>query len=207
MSPSAGPPATTSGRVALVPGVLALLPEYAGIEDPVSGLRSACRHAVTWLAESGTVSVRTSSASGLRVASHLMDQVSVDDADSVSADSTRADLTRADLTRADSTRADSIRVESVLVIGNGSACRTEKAPGHFDPRAEAFDDELDRALRTPDLPVLAALDLSLADELWADASALRDLGGGLLTPVHRAEMLYDDDPYGVRYWVCRWELP
>ena len=36
-------------RVVLVPGVLALLPDYAGVEDPVTDLRTACRDAVGWL--------------------------------------------------------------------------------------------------------------------------------------------------------------
>ena len=36
-------------RVVLVPGVLALLPEYAGIEDPVAELRAAALDAVAWL--------------------------------------------------------------------------------------------------------------------------------------------------------------
>ncbi len=33
------------------------------------------------------------------------------------------------------------------MVGNGSAKRTEKAPGHFDERAEAFDAELGASLR------------------------------------------------------------
>ena len=35
---------------------------------------------------------------------------------------------------------------SYLVVGNGSARRTEKAPGHLDERAEAFDADLGRCL-------------------------------------------------------------
>ena len=30
-------------------------------------------------------------------------------------------------------------VPSYLVVGNGSACRTEQAPGHFDERAAAME--------------------------------------------------------------------
>ena len=53
VSTIAGPPAAAARdpgaavtRVVLVPGVLALLPEYAGIEDPVAELRAACLSAV-----------------------------------------------------------------------------------------------------------------------------------------------------------------
>ena len=42
-------------RVVLVPGVLALLPEYAGLEDPVAELRAACLAAVAWLGPDVTV--------------------------------------------------------------------------------------------------------------------------------------------------------
>ena len=45
-------------RVVLVPGVLALLPEYAGLTDPVAELRAACREAVAWLGD-GAVSQET----------------------------------------------------------------------------------------------------------------------------------------------------
>ena len=44
-------------RVALVPGVLALLPEYAGQEDPVPEVRAAAVAAAAWLAEAGPVTV------------------------------------------------------------------------------------------------------------------------------------------------------
>ena len=40
-------------RAVLVPGVLALLPEYAGLEDPVADLRAACERAVAWLGADG----------------------------------------------------------------------------------------------------------------------------------------------------------
>ena len=42
-------------KVALVPGVLALLPAYAGRVDPVAELRAACAAAVEWLGEDVTV--------------------------------------------------------------------------------------------------------------------------------------------------------
>ena len=58
-------------RVALVPGVLAFLPEYGGIEDPVADVRAASLAAVAWLAEAGPVTV-VADAQGTRVGRHLV---------------------------------------------------------------------------------------------------------------------------------------
>lgn len=86
-----------------------------------------------------------------------------------------------------------------LVVANGSAKRTEKAPGYFDDRAAAFDEALGAALRAGDL---SGLDLSLAGELWADVSGLTELAGVRASEV---QVDYDDAPYGVQYWVVRWQ--
>ena len=45
-------------RVAVVPGTLALLPQYAGLTDPIAELRLACHEAVAWLVEEGPGSVK-----------------------------------------------------------------------------------------------------------------------------------------------------
>ena len=153
----------------LVPGVLALLPEYAGIEDPVADLRAACERAVGWL--SGDVTV-LASAQGRRVAHHLLDRVPrTGDA------------------------------PTYLAVGNGSARRTEKAPGHVDDRALAFDDALGAALRSG---TLADLDLGLSAELWADTDAIASLAQ-VLPPGLPATVDLEADPFGVQYWVARWE--
>ncbi|MGZ4474064.1 MAG: hypothetical protein ACXVDH_00010 [Nocardioides sp.] len=92
---------------------------------------------------------------------------------------------------------------SVLVVANGSACRTEKAPGFLDERAAAYDDALRRAL-TEDPAALTDPDPALAAELWADVAALPELAA--LVDGARAEVLYDDAPYGVQYWVMCWQV-
>ena len=58
-------------RVALVPGVLALLPGYAGQEDPVPEVRAAALAATAWLAEAGPVTV-VGDEQGRRVGRHLL---------------------------------------------------------------------------------------------------------------------------------------
>ncbi|KAA1427435.1 hypothetical protein [Nocardioides antri] len=160
---------------ALVPGVPALLPAYASIEDPVADLRAACLAVVGALGPK--VRVVAFSESGARVARHLLDAVGAEEVTDGQA--------------------------PVLVVANGSAKRAPTAPGHFDERAEAFDDDLRRALLEPLPTALGAIDAQLADEMWADVAAIRTLGD-LLAPGDRAEVGYDDAPYGVQYWVVRW---
>ena len=165
-----------TARVVLVPGVLALLPEYAGLEDPVAELRAACLAAVSWLTRGRRDRRRTRRAGGWP-----------------SICSPRR-----------ATSAGRARPTSYLVVGNGSACRTEKAPGHLDERAHGFDEALGRALRTSDPAALAAIDQALAQDLSASTEAITRLGE-ILTPQHEATVDYDDDPFGVQYWVLRWE--
>ncbi|GAA4379430.1 hypothetical protein [Nocardioides caricicola] len=150
-----------------MPGVFALLPEYAGLEDPVAGLRAACLDAVAWLGRDVRV---LADAQGRRVADHLVGCIG-----------------------------DAVDEPSYLVVGNGSAKRSEKAPGHLDERAHAFDEALGASLRAGRPEV----DAALAHELWASVEGIarmRDLGD-----LGTAQVDYDDDPFGVQYWVMRWE--
>ena len=155
----------------LVPGALALLPEYASLEDPVAGLRAACLEAVGWLGADVTV---LADAQGTRVAAHLL---------------------------ASTTRAGD--EPSYLAVGNGSACRSEKAPGFLDEGSFGFDAGLAEALTTPDPAALAGIDPTRSAALLASTDGIRALGD-VLTPAHVATVDYDDDPYGVQYWVVRW---
>ena len=76
--------------------------------------------------------------------------------------------------------------------------RTEKAPGHFDERAESFDAALGASLRAGQ----PAVDVDLARELWASVDAIVELAElGDLGP---GQVDYDGAPYGVQYWVMRW---
>ncbi|QWZ07021.1 hypothetical protein KRR39_16115 [Nocardioides panacis] len=95
----------------------------------------------------------------------------------------------------------------LLVLGDGSARRGEKAPGYLDERAFGFDDAVAAALAGGDAAALRDLDAGLAAELMVGGStALRLLGAvaaaGGSTPV--AEMTYRDDPFGVSYFVATW---
>lgn len=96
---------------------------------------------------------------------------------------------------------------ALLVMADGSARRTEQAPGHLDPRAVPFDDVVEQALRDGDAETLAALDPGLAAEVWCEgAPALRVLGELARGRQVTAEVSYADAPYGVAWWVARWDL-
>ena len=85
------------------------------------------------------------------------------------------------------------------MVGNGSAMRTEKAPGHLDERAEAFDAALGASLRAG----RPAVDVDLARELWASVDAMVELGE-LDATWARHRSTTTTTPFGVQYWVMRW---
>jgi hypothetical protein len=156
-------------RAALVPGALALLPEYAGLQDPVAELRTACLDAVGWLGADVTV---LAGPQGRRVAEHLLGSTTRTAAEA-----------------------------SYLVVGNGSAKRRDTTPGYVDERAVPFDADLADRLRSGEL---SGIDAALARELWAETEPIARLDG-VLPPGCSCAVDYDDDPYGVQYWVMRWE--
>lgn len=92
---------------------------------------------------------------------------------------------------------------ALLVMGDGSARRSLRAPGYLDPRAAGFDAEVERAVRAGDLDALLRIEVDLARDLMATgrpawqvlAGAMRDLGPA-------ADVLYCDAPFGVGYLVA-----
>ncbi|MCX4446425.1 class III extradiol dioxygenase subunit B-like domain-containing protein [Streptomyces sp. NPDC087866] len=94
---------------------------------------------------------------------------------------------------------------ALLVMGDGSACRTVKAPGYLDERAAAFDAEAARALGAADPEALTALDASLAYALKAAGRAPWQVLAGAADGAGPAgRLLYEDAPYGVGYLVAAW---
>ena len=92
---------------------------------------------------------------------------------------------------------------ALLVMGDGSARRTLKAPGYLDDRAAAFDAEAERAVRAGDLGALQRLDQRLARDLMATGwPAWQVLSGALTNQIHDTEVLYGDAPFGVGYIVA-----
>ena len=189
-------------RVAVVPGLPALLPSYAGLIDPVPELREACLDAVAWLVE------------GVSSVTVLGDPLSPDDvARGVTVSLTDRIASALLEPHGVSTSSTDVRglslslspvepVETILVVANGTARRSEKAPGHLDERSFGYDDALGAALATGDVAALRGLDAELGAELLAaGVSALQEL------PALSWQSTIDwaGDPFGVQYWVVRWQ--
>lgn len=94
---------------------------------------------------------------------------------------------------------------ALLVMGDGSACRTLKSPGYLDERAAGFDAEAARALGAADTAALIALDEALAYEIKAAGRApWQVLAGAAEGAGLDGRLLYDDAPYGVGYMAAAW---
>ena len=92
---------------------------------------------------------------------------------------------------------------ALLVMADGSARRTLKAPGYLDERSAPFDDEIARLLAGPDLTPLLAVDPDLASELMATGRpAWQVLAGAARGLRARTQIRYRDDPFGVAYLVA-----
>ena len=186
-------------RIVILPPVPALLPSCLGRTDPVLDLRNACRKAITWLLEGDVAPVTVLADApdqaarsrgvevplGIRVARALLDEAGH-----------RQEIRHTDAPTPGERR--------LLVLANGSGCRSEKAPGHLDPRSFAYDERIETALAEGDSAGLAHLDAELGRGLLAAGiESLRQLGAMRLD-VETADLRYADDPYGVRYWVTTW---
>jgi hypothetical protein len=94
---------------------------------------------------------------------------------------------------------------ALLVMGDGSACHGEKAPGYADERASAFDAGIVDALERVDVEALLALDPDVAGQLLAAgrpawqvlAGAVAASGGDWTGSVPHVAA-----PYGVGYFVA-----
>ncbi len=91
----------------------------------------------------------------------------------------------------------------LLVMADGSACRSLRAPGYLDPRAAGFDAALEEAVRCGDLGPLRTVDRGLARELLAAArAAWQVLAGAMPGRAPSGEIHYKADPFGVFYLVA-----
>jgi hypothetical protein len=96
---------------------------------------------------------------------------------------------------------------ALLVMADGSARRTRRAPGHLDERAAGFDGEVERAVRAGDLGALAAVDPVLARELMATGRpAWQVLSGATRDLQPAVDVLYADHPFGVAYLVASFSM-
>ena len=98
--------------------------------------------------------------------------------------------------------------DGLLVVGDGSAGRHEKAPGHIREGAHEFDAEVARALASGNPDGLLTLDPQQAEQVLAgglpawQAAAL--IVAGL--EVTEANVLLTADPHHVAYFVATWRV-
>lgn len=180
-------------RVVVVPSAPALLPENAGLTDPVAEVRAAALDACRWLAAAqAPVVVLGADDLALRVGRHLLSTTHTGPVVGLALPHTPG----------------AAELDALLVVADGTARRTEKAPGHLDDRAAAYDETIGRALADGDPAALAALDVDLGAELLASGAETLVVLGSILEDrtVAEAETTYADDPYGVAYWVTRWTV-
>jgi len=94
---------------------------------------------------------------------------------------------------------------ALIIVGDGSAARTEKSPGYLHPDATAFDGLVQQALVAGDPTLLASLDRSQAQGVMAagwpawQVAALAVEGRNI-----QARCDYSEAPYGVGYFVATW---
>jgi len=188
-------------RVAVVPAAPVLLARHAGLVDPVPELRAACAAAVDWVVVGarGPVTALCAGPSpadrargvvtshGGQLAAELLGEA-------------LGELVAGPVTGPVA----SLAGRDLLVLADGSARRGEKAPGHLDPRATAYDDEVGAALASGDLSRLRDLDVALGEELWAEGAPVLRALAGAVEPSGASEVLFSGDPFGVQYWVLTW---
>jgi hypothetical protein len=93
----------------------------------------------------------------------------------------------------------------LLVCGDGTACRSEKAPGHLVPAAQAWDDTALGALQDAAVAALLALDPDAATRLMAVGRApWQVLAGAAGDAVFDARIDWAEAPYGVMYIAGTW---
>jgi hypothetical protein len=97
----------------------------------------------------------------------------------------------------------------LVVMGDLSACRTERAPGAFRAEAAELDASVAEAIRTGKPGRLLDLDPAVANDLLvAGRVPLQVLAGAFEDePAVHGRVLYEDAPYGVGYLVALLTTP
>jgi hypothetical protein len=94
---------------------------------------------------------------------------------------------------------------ALLVLGDGSARRSETAPGYVDERAVPYDSQVCRALQLGDVGALAQLDPEVSAELLVGGRTAWQVLAGAADGVDiEASLLAEESPYGVDYFVASW---
>jgi hypothetical protein len=101
--------------------------------------------------------------------------------------------------------AESAQRVGLVVMGDGSARHSDKAPGYLDVRAAPYDDAVAGALRTADARALLALDPELSRQLLVAGRAPWQVLAGAAGPGPWDNATATTSaPYGVAYHVAVW---
>jgi hypothetical protein len=92
----------------------------------------------------------------------------------------------------------------LLVLGDGAATHTARAPGAFDARAEGYDRAVADALAAGDPDVLAGLDAGLDDALLVGGRVPWQVLAGAVPRPSSARLEHSSAPFGVAYHVALW---
>ncbi|MEV0232411.1 hypothetical protein [Nonomuraea sp. NPDC050786] len=94
---------------------------------------------------------------------------------------------------------------ALLVMADGSACLSPRAPGKYDEAAKPYNDLIAHAIAHADTGALAALDPAEADRLWVSGrAALQVLAGAAGGREYEGRLLMETAPYGVGYFAGLW---
>ncbi|MEV6030323.1 hypothetical protein AB0L65_04200 [Nonomuraea sp. NPDC052116] len=94
---------------------------------------------------------------------------------------------------------------ALLVMADGSACLSPRAPGKYDEAAGPYNHLIANAVAQADPGALAALDPAQADRLWVGGrAALQVLAGAAGTQRYEGRLLMETAPYGVGYVAGLW---
>jgi hypothetical protein len=222
--------------VAFVPGPPLLVPEVAaGAAGELDDVRAACAQALRVVTSAERVVVLGAAGTGgrwpgdsagslrgfgidvraggtgdpvlpapLTVAAWLLDRAAPPGAREYRAVADTA--TEAECARLGAELAGDPTPTALVVVGEGSARLSAKAPGAYDERAEAFEATVADALGTGDRAALAGLDAGLAAALLVSGRTPWQVAAAAWTdprpPVGR--LLAHEAPYGVGYLVASW---
>ena len=92
----------------------------------------------------------------------------------------------------------------LLVVGDGSATRTEKAPGYIQPDALNFDSVVSAAIAAADFQTLVEIPQEQADRLWCQGLPAWQVAAFAGQELKQGELVLETAPFGVNYLVASW---
>jgi len=126
---------------------------------------------------------------------------------SVRAEGVPATMSAPDAVTLGARLADSADHVALIVMGDGAATLTERAPGYLVEGAEQWQKAVTSALADADTAAIAAIAADDARRFQAVGRVPWQVAAGAAaeTTPWISELLADDAPYGVAYAVARWQ--